>query len=334
MDFLITPCHTVIGNHLPKAQQGQASVTYTLWPKKCCDHLVWPSAATTTATASSSSMVGFWFTFFLCFLSLYLNTFISLRIPPKINTSILRCPRFSPSPPAFFAPAPTAVPQLFDEGEECHNTLGLNQTQRQAEQTIQCVRACVCVKINHPGFLRLSAANSWVETRRACACACAGGRPAPLGPAIPTHGFPETRPAQLAAKKFPFASLFPGRPANLSQQQREGGKGFTLPRAAAAPHKHITSSGPCWRPQAAPQLNANPGHSQPRPLAAGGCPARCLGQGGPWTPGPPWVPRGCHMEGCTPGLGPEPGGDASPGHRPQTRSWPWSSCPAALSSTQ
>lgn len=67
MDFLITPCHTVIGNHLPKAQQGQASVTYTLWPKKCCDHLVRPSAAATTATVSSSSIVGFCFTFFSLF---------------------------------------------------------------------------------------------------------------------------------------------------------------------------------------------------------------------------------------------------------------------------
>jgi len=39
MGFLITLCHAVIGNHLPKAQQGHASVTHTLWPKQRCDRL-------------------------------------------------------------------------------------------------------------------------------------------------------------------------------------------------------------------------------------------------------------------------------------------------------
>jgi len=40
MDFLITLCHAVIGNHLPKAQQGQASITHMLQPKKSCDCLL------------------------------------------------------------------------------------------------------------------------------------------------------------------------------------------------------------------------------------------------------------------------------------------------------
>lgn len=52
-------------------------------------------------------------------------------------------PTLLPFPNRPFAPAPTAIPQLFDEGE-CHNTLGVNQTQRQAEQTIQCVCGCLC----------------------------------------------------------------------------------------------------------------------------------------------------------------------------------------------
>lgn len=113
MDFLITPCHTVIGNHLPKAQQGQASVTYTLRPKKCCDHLVWPSAATTTATASSSSMVGFWFTFFSVF---FLFT----------STRLFRCEYHLKSTQAFYdahvSPLPhqhsSLLPQL-----QSHNYL-------------------------------------------------------------------------------------------------------------------------------------------------------------------------------------------------------------------
>lgn len=52
MDFLITLCHAVIGNHLPKAQQGQASVTSVLQPKKFWDRLLWPSTATTAEILS------------------------------------------------------------------------------------------------------------------------------------------------------------------------------------------------------------------------------------------------------------------------------------------
>lgn len=40
------------------------------------------------------------------------------------------------------------------------------------------------------------------------------------------------------------------------------------------------------------------------------------------------------MEGCTPGLGPQPGGGTQAWPQPQTRSWPWSLCPVAPSRAQ
>lgn len=117
-----------------------------------------------------------WFLVWSVFFSLYLNVFILLQMLPKTNTGALGCPHSSPSPAALSAPAPTAIPQLFDEGE-CHNTLGANQTRRQAEQTAQRSCARVCVKINHSTFLlpgfRLPAAERTQRT---------GGCPALLGP--------------------------------------------------------------------------------------------------------------------------------------------------------
>lgn len=242
MDFLITLCHTVIGNHLPKAQQGQASVTYTLWPKKCCDHLVRPSAAATTATVSSSSIVGFCFTFF-SLLSLYLNTLILLQIPPKINTGISWRPRFSPSPTAFFAPAPTAIPQLFDEGEECHNTLGVNQTQRQAEQTIPCVCvcACVCVKINHSGFLRLPTAECR-HGERLRALGQGGGRhPSglPSPPRLPHH-----QAHAAACKAIPSCQLVPWAACKPLPAAVRGTEGFEPASCCGSPSRarHIVQA--------------------------------------------------------------------------------------------
>lgn len=40
-----------------------------------------------------------------------------LQMLPKISTGALGCPHSSPSPAALSAPTPTAIPQLFDEGE-------------------------------------------------------------------------------------------------------------------------------------------------------------------------------------------------------------------------
>lgn len=184
--------------------------------------------------------------------------FILLHIPPKINTSILWCPRFSPSPIAHSAPAPTAIPQLFDEGE-CHNTLGVNQTQRQAEQTIQRVCACLC-KIQS---LRVSPAfgcqqlSGDAESVRASA---QGGRPAPFGPAIPTCGF-ELSPAQAAAKKLTLANQFPVRPARLPRPQPESGHGFpSRPCPVTAPF-------PCQRGLARPRAAGSACWQRGRPDA-------------------------------------------------------------------
>lgn len=178
-------------------------------------------------------------------------------------------PTLLPFPNRPFAPAPTAIPQLFDEGE-CHNTLGVNQTQRQAEQTIQCVCGCLCKNQSLRVSLAFGCQQLSGDAESVRASARGGGRPAPFGPAIPTRSFSQLSPTQAAAKKLAFAN----QPLPCAA--------CTPPPAAAKERAWLPLSAlPHDSPLSLPKGPCAPLGSWPGPPAAWA--ASCVGEGRPRT---------------------------------------------------
>lgn len=191
--------------------------------------------------------------------------------------------------------------------------------------------ACVCVKINHSGFLRLPTAECR-HGERLRALGQGGGRH-PSGLPSPPR-LPRNQARAAACKAIPSCQLVPWAACKPLAAAARGKEGFEPASCCGSPSRarHVV--------QALLKATSGPPSSTLTPNAASpGCRQQWGARLGAWAKvglghritRALRVPHG----GLHAWPGPSArGGTPRPGHSPQTRSWPWSLCPVAPSRAQ